>query len=30
MGGLIMFIPDIELEWDIGPDVEVVFEPEQE
>lgn len=30
MGGLITFVPALELEWELGFEVEVVFEPDQE
>lgn len=28
MGGLITFVPDLELEWECGFEIEIVFEPE--
>ena len=29
MGGLIMFIPDISLEWELGFEIDIVFEGEE-
>ena len=29
MGGLITFIPDVELEWELGFEIEVVFDPDE-
>jgi hypothetical protein len=28
--GWIVFDPDFELEWEVGPDVEIVFQPDEE
>jgi hypothetical protein len=30
MDGLIEFEPDVELEWELGPEVEIVFTPDEE
>jgi len=30
MGGLITFVPDVELEWELGFEIEIVFEPDEE
>lgn len=27
---VIVFEPDMELEWEVGPDVEIVFEPDED
>lgn len=29
MGGLITFVPDVDLEWELGFEIDIVFEGEQ-